>query len=56
MKTPIYGCRPPSSQASLPVDEWHEVIDTPIYANAVLDSVSSKAPRIELTCDVHPNA
>ena len=46
-----YGRRSTLITSQLPVDQWHEVIGDPTYADAILDRLVHNAHRIELTGD-----
>ena len=44
-----YGRRSTVITSQLPVDRWHEVVNDPTYADAIMDRLVHNAHRIELT-------
>ena len=46
-----YGRKSTVITSQIPVDRWHEVIDHPTYADAILDRIVHNAHRIELVGD-----
>jgi DNA replication protein DnaC len=46
-----YGRRSTVITSQLPVDQWHQVIGNPTYADAILDRLLHNAQRIELYGD-----
>jgi DNA replication protein DnaC len=44
-----YGQRSTVITSQLPVDRWHEVVNDPTYADAIMDRLVHNAHRIELT-------
>jgi DNA replication protein DnaC len=47
-----YGRRSTVITSQLPVDRWHEVVNDPTYANAIMDRLVHNAHQIELTGDI----
>jgi DNA replication protein DnaC len=43
-----YGCRSTMVTSQLPVSRWHQLINDPTYADAILDRLVHNAHRIEL--------
>lgn len=46
-----YGRRATIITSQIPVDQWHDVIGNPTYADAILDRLVHNAHRIELSGD-----
>ena len=46
-----YGRRSTILTSQVPVDEWHQVIGDPTYADAILDRLVHNARRIDLAGD-----
>jgi DNA replication protein DnaC len=44
-----YGRRSTVITSQLPVDRWHEVVNDPTYADAIMDRLVHNAHRVELS-------